>query len=1336
MPVALSQKRQPAIFTTIKSEGAILPMDLLRRVSNPQSAQLQGLTPEDYHHEGERLNEAINATWTRLLGLWHSFRSQQRHLAVYHSGLSETREWLLKLFKALDYGQIQPRQPIVVGERSSAISHGWEQLPIHLVSYKADLDKSMVNDRGERRQSPHSLVQELLNRSPEHPWGLVSNGLILRILRNNVSLTRQAYVEFDLQEMFEQEVYADFVLFWLLCHESRFEKCEKAPRGWLETWSKEAHQSGVQALDHLRESVTSAIKELGSGFLTHPANGQLRQKLSDGSLSALDYYTRLLRLVYRLLVLFVAEDRGILFEPAASQASKDLYNEYYSTAHLRALADCTLGTRHSDLYFGLQVVMTRLGQDGGCPELGLPALNGKLFQAEALSDLNICQLANYAFLAAIRHLGYMESGRVRRVIDYKNLGSEELGSVYESLLELHPVFHLDSGTFELSTAAGNARKTTGSYYTPTSLITCLLDSALDPVLEEAADKPSSAEAEVAILNLKVCDPACGSGHFLVAAAHRIAKKLAAVRTGDAEPSPAERRRALREVVGRCIYGVDLNPMAVEICKVSLWMEAIDPGKPLSFLDAHIQQGNSLLGVTPALLKAGIPDEAFEALEGDDRKICSEFKKINKQQREGQLTLFREDQNLPIWEQQGVLVHSMLQLDAMGDERVADVRNKDEYYKKLRASDGYMDALLWANAWCAAFTWKKTAEMRPPITDEEFRDLGTNPFTLAPWRKAEIDRLAEQYQFFHWHLAFPDVFRVPDEGIEAENKQAGWSGGFDVVLGNPPWERIKIQGKEWFATRNEEIANAANAAARKRLIEQLQTTDSTLSTAFREALRAAEGGSAFVRRSGRYPLCGRGDVNTYSIFAENMRGVISPRGRVGCIVPSGIATEDTTKYFFQNLMDKQSLTSLYDFENREGIFSEVHRSYKFCLLTLTGQELSVTHSADFAFFALKVEDLQNEQSRFILRAGDIRLLNPNTRTCPIFRSRRDMLITKAIYERVPVLIKEGSVEENPWGITFSTMFHMSSDSHLFRTREQLEAEGWRLDGNAFRRQEEAYLPLYEGKMISHYDHRFNMYNATTDEFSGITEREHNDPGKLALPRYWVHEAEMPKVTQDDGKALLAFRDIARSTDVRTAIFGLVPVTAIGHTLPVALLDKNHHRDQIFLTASFSSFAFDFVTRQKLGGTHMTFFILKQLPVLPPSTYTIACPWSPTQTLGAWVAPRALELTYTAWDLAPFARDCGYNGPPFCWNEERRFLLRCELDAAYFRLYGVARDDVDYIMETFPIIRRENEKQCGDYRTKRVILEVYDEMQRAMENGKTYQTGLVPGPADPAVTHEKR
>ena len=605
------------IFTSVRVEGSILPTDLLQRVA-AGDPRLEGLRAEDYGLVGEKLNEATNHAWSRLLGAWEAFKTAREKLPASDPGLKLTADrWLLPFWKVLGYGTLDRAQPFVFDEKTYPVSHTRYHSPIHLVSFRQDLDKRVETEG--KQFSPHGLVQEFLNRSESHLWGFVSNGLKLRILRDNIRLTRQAFVEFDLQAMFEGKLYADFALLWRVCHESRV-NAEKPEQCWLERWSKVAAEQGLRALDQLRNGVENAVKALGRGFLSCPANTELKAALKNNRLSPKDYYRQLLRVVYRFLFLFVAEDRELLFDPAASGAAKDRYLRFYSTARLRRMSERLRGTPHTDLFECLSLVLTKLGTSG-CHDLGLPALGG-LFDPARTPNLSNCRLANTDLLEAIRALAVISDGQARRSVDYRNLGAEEFGSVYESLLELQPRFDPDAITFTLEAACGNERKTTGSHYTPTSLITCLLDSALDPVLAEAAKKPN---AEAEILNLKVCDPASGSGHFLIAASHRIAKKLAAVRTQEDEPAPDAVRHALRDVIGHCIFGVDINPMAVELCQVALWMEALEPGKPLSFLDHHIQCGNSLLGATPVLLAKGIPDEAFEPIEGDEKKFCSALK---------------------------------------------------------------------------------------------------------------------------------------------------------------------------------------------------------------------------------------------------------------------------------------------------------------------------------------------------------------------------------------------------------------------------------------------------------------------------------------------------------------------------------------------------------------------------------------------------------------------------------------------------------------------------------------------------------------------------------------
>jgi hypothetical protein len=755
-------------FTTIRTEGALLPPDLLRRIQDGDRS-LPGLTPESYHLPGTmRLGEAIGRSWNALLGAWASFAEAKEKVPAGDPGTSVTREkWLLPLFQELNYGRVQTRAYPDIDGKSYPISHGWGHVPIHLVGAGIDLDRRSAGVAGAARSSPHSLVQEFLNRNDEHLWGVVSNGLRLRLLRDNVSLTRQAFVEFDLEAMMAGEVYANFVLLWMLLHQSRIES-NKPQECLLEQWSRQAAEEGTRALDSLRSGVEHAIRALGKGFLAHPANDALRTALRSGDLSAQDYYRQILRLVYRLLFLFVAEDRDLLHHPEASDDARARFQPY-STRRLRELADTLPGSRHVDLFEALKVVMHSLGSDKGAPVLGLPPLGGFLFSERATPNLSRAQIANAHLLQAIRGLAFVADKNGRRPVDYKNLGSEELGSVYESLLELHPELDTAAATFTLTTAPGNERKNTGSYYTPSSLITLLLDSALEPVIADAVKSKTGVEAEIALLNLKVVDPACGSGHFLIAAARRLAKRLAAIRTGDDEPAPETLRHALRDVIGRCIYGVDINEMSAELCKVALWMEALEPGKPLTFLEHRIQVGNSLLGATPKLIAGGLPDDAFNPIEGDDKKIANAAKKRNREERQGQMGIF---ESAPVEGNQAI-AQAFAELTTLPDDLPEQIRAKEERLEQLLTDERYAVAKLATDAWCAAFMWSKEPGRPPAPTTGTLRRL-LERGAMDEAQRREVERSAKYYQFFHWHLAFPEVFL---------RQQAG---GFDVVLGNPPF----------------------------------------------------------------------------------------------------------------------------------------------------------------------------------------------------------------------------------------------------------------------------------------------------------------------------------------------------------------------------------------------------------------------------------------------------------------------------------------------------------------------------------------------------------------------
>ena len=792
------------------------------------------------------MGEAITRSWNRLSTLWDHFSVRLDQEGALTGPTRQ--EWLLPLFQELGYGHLSTAPGFEMGGKSYPISHLWESTPLHLVGAGADLDRRSPGVAGAASASPHGLVQEFLNRSDDHLWALVSNGRQVRLLRDNASLTRTAYVEFGLRAMFGGEVYSDFALLWLTCHASRLEG--PAGKQVLERWREDGAKQGVRALDALRDGVETAIETLGSAAVGHPDNLALRQSLDDGTLEAQDLYRQILRVVYRLLFLLVAEARNLLLDPKAEPASKARYQRHYSITRLRDLAEVLRGGPHGDLWQQHAIVARALASKGE-PALGLPPLGGFLWSQDAVGGLSHATLSNEALLSAVRALTTVRPDRelIQRV-DYANLGAEELGSIYESLLEYVPEVSPVAGTFELKGAAGNERRTTGSYYTPTSLINELLDSTLEPILTDAK---RAEDAERAILDLRVIDPAAGSGHFLIAAASRMADRLARVRASDDEPSPEQLRTALRDVIGHCIYAVDINPMAVELAKVALWIEAMEPGKPLTFLDHHIVCGNSLLGVTPKLLEDGIPNEAFKALAGDDKDHVKALKARNRKELAKGLVALTFGDTLD-----GLLRDAAAELrgiDSIDDSSIETIADKQQRFEGLTKSADQRRLRLAADAWVIAFVGSKTRES-PEVTTAIANAALHNPDSIPNELATEITDIADRFRFHHWHLAFPDIFASGS----AKDESTGWSGGFDVVLGNPPWEHTEIKEKEWFAHRRPEIAEARTGAIRKRMIDALSGSDPTTHAAFQTARHDADAISLFARVSGRYPLCGTGRIN--------------------------------------------------------------------------------------------------------------------------------------------------------------------------------------------------------------------------------------------------------------------------------------------------------------------------------------------------------------------------------------------------------------------------------------------------------------------------------------------
>jgi hypothetical protein len=1328
-----------------------------------QSALEYQLTP------GMTVNAAVARAWDAALGAHRAWKTALARLAAGDAATALTRDkWLLPLLYEFGYGRPETLVggvdlPPGFGDSQPMhfpISHrvAWPPgdptpttvVPLHLVGGGVSLDKPT---HGVTARAPQSMLQDYLNRTRSNLWGIVTNGHTLRLLRDASSLTKQSYVEFDLDDIFDNQRYADFRLFLLTIHASRVtpiaaatatsdndEPTEASPLTpescWLEQWRTAAIADGTRALTKLREGVATAMTHLGTGFVSHPANSHLVSMLATAPDADKDLHRALLRIAYRLIVLFVAEDRDLLHIASTDTDAQNLYTDYFSTTRLRRMATTRTGTRHTDLWSAHQLVTDALASDG-LDTLALPGLGATLYARENLGVLADAVLPNRNLLAAVRALAEITDSKtgVPRPVDYRNLDSEELGGVYEGLLAYTPRYDSTARTFTLEIAAGSVRKKTGSYYTPSDLIALVLDEALDPLIDEAL---KTADPQAALLGITTVDPAVGSGHFVVAAARRIATALATVRTSDTEPSPQAIRAATTDVIERCIYGVDVNDLAIEITKVALWLEAFDGSRPFPFLDAHFKVGNSLLGTTPALLRNNLPDAAFTVLTGDDGPWTAKLKARNKAERAreiGQLSAFGAD-TLDV--ETASLAERARELEKVPSATLNKVRALADSWRRLEDDPDLAAKKLAADAWCVAFIQPKSRAAGQGITHDTLRQIVEHPDSVpAPVRKMVRD-VARQFRLFHWHLEFPGIFTVPDADTPGADPVTGWQGGFSCVLSNPPWERLKIQDKEFFsAIARNDIADAKTAAIRTKMIKSLAVEDPPLHDAYLSALRVSDSASHLLLRSGRYPLTGQGDVNSYSVFAETMRTITAPAGTAGMISPTGLATDKTTAPFFADLLSKRRLLAFYDFENEAKIFSSVDHRVRFAITAMAGADRRATRTR-FAFLTRHLIDVPSR--RFELAPDEVLAMNPNTGTLPMFRTRTDADITLGIYDRHPVLIRDGVADDNPWNLSFGTLFHMANDSGLFRQPSDLSAmnfNDWSYEAGG-----SEYLPLYEAKLLNHFDHRFSTYRDATQAqlnvgaLPRVTAEQHDDAQLEPLARYWVTRSQVHEALKGkwDRGWLFGWRKITSASNERTFVPFVFPLAAAGDSCLLAF-PADPTQAHLF-SAVISSLVFDYVSRQKFAGSNMQYFMVKQLACPTPGVFDQQTAWQVDHTLAESVTPYVLELSYTSWRLKPYAEEMNDDGPPFHWDPTRRALLRADLDAAMLHVYGLTRAESEHVLDSFPVVRKYEQRDFGEYRTRRLVLEAYDRMAAAAARGGRGWTPLASilagqGPRHPAV-----
>ena len=1151
-------------------------------------------------------------------------------------------------------------------------------------------------------------------------WGILTNGRLWRLVPGVPKPDMQAYYEVDLPAALLSEDLTDFAYFWLMFRREAFVPGDDGLT-FLEHVRAESDAAAAALRANVQESVYHALIETCRGFDEEIAGEADLDEVFDASLVFL----------YRLLFVLYAESAELL-----PIRTSETYRRHYSLNALkRQVADecAPFAGKAYRLWQWLDDLFRAI--DASNPELGVMAYNGGLFDPEVHPFLQKHRITDRRVAAVIDLLARTTVVHPRsrspekRFVDYRDLGVRHLGSIYEGLLEYRlcrarePMVAVrrngreiwapeslvasTNKVIERCTARGlylatdkGERKSSGSYYTPEFIVEHIVENTLGPAIDDRA-------VEDEVLDLKVLDPAMGSGHFLVEATHFIARKLLErsghdQAAGNGRTAPAdepELARLRRLVVERCIYGVDLNPLAVELAKLSLWLATVAEGQPLSFLDHHLRCGDSLIGARAADLPMPPPDRAATRV-AERHNRSAEL-----QEARGQLSLFDAD---AFTRHATEILTSLGEISAtLSDTRDA-VHRKGAILRELEAEHRRRYEEL-ADLWCSR---SFGCDYDAAAYSELVAYLQGRRDGLSEGAAAALEcsrSAAGRLRFFHWDLEFPEAF-LDAHGAPSETP------GFDVVMGNPPWERIKLQENEFFSRRDPGVAFAPTAAARRALIGELRTGKPELAAEYEQAKADADRKLAWMRDSGLYPLAGHGDTNYYTVMAERMLYLLHSGGYCGVVVPSGIATDDTTKALFGDLVDKRRLRALLDFENKKRHFHELDSRFKYSIVLMSERESPEPICC--AFYLHDPEHLKDPERIFSLGPSDFGLFNPNTRTCPIFRSRRDAELTRSIYERVPVLVRElPDGEDSPWGVRYSTMFHMTNDSGLFRTAEELDRDGfWLSAGNVWRKREEVYLPLYEGKMVQMYDHRAasvrvnptNVHRPALAEPS--TEDQLADPSYSPTPQFWVSAEHVARRLNGlSVRYLLGFKEITSPTNERTWIGAWVPRAAASNKLPLLLpTELGYEPKHSCLLANLNSLAFDYCVRQKLGGQTLNWFIVKQLPVLPPDRYEQV--WNGA-AVADLVIPRVLELSYTAHDIASLAVDLGHVDeageplPPFPWDPERRLHLQCQLDAIYFLLYGLSREDAEYVLETFLVVKRKEESTYGSYRTGDLIIEYH-------------------------------
>ena len=1279
----------------IKSSGNIITEDFCMALANETKADY--VKDKSFGAEMKKVDDAIASTFEKLRERWEENRTQI--IGNHYDNATLRKKWILPLLEALGY------QPVFIASNIKSESgteyqipyKGWESeyAPlIHIVNSVQDFDTKDKHSRTHSNKSPQDCLQQFLNTS-HHQWAILINGKKVRLLRDFYHSITKGFLEFDLESIFETANSEQFRVLFRILHSSRIENqyqgkqeieydeegnpIEVEDNCLLESFHKKSRETGVKVGNKLRDQVIEAIEKLGNGF----AESLDPDEFQNGKVKG--FYAEILNIIYRLLFLMFAEQKGWL------PVRNSIYARTYSLNALREMAErgnYSHDEEH-DLWEGLKITF-KLVANGYKFKNGdeINAFGGQLFSDKKIAVIKDLSLKNKFLLDAIFRLSYFKLDNLSNRINYANLAIDELGSVYESLLDYEPKLakepttlnkrEIKRGEFYLDDR-GTDRKTTGSYYTDSRLVAQLIESALVPVINNAlTGKNTIEDKEQALLDLKVADIACGSGAFICAALEKMGEQLALIRMGDEErPTEDQLREAKRDVLLHCIYGVDLNPMALELAKFSLWITASLPDMPLTFLDHKLKCGNSLIGATPVLIKKGIPEEAYKPVGSDNPAICTELKKKVRREQE---ILSRVNEPTAQYGLQfkrnetDELLRLREILNNRKQEEVADVDLAQEEYLQLEKMERKFKDWLMADVWTSAFFIEKTEidiELYP--TNVTLENLRENQ-TVKPELIEIILKIADHYNFFHYHLEFPEVFE---------------KGGFDCLLGNPPWEKINLEDKEFFAIRKPSISAIKNSSKRSKAIAALKTEEPLLFHEYIEAVDYTNKQISYFKESKSYLFGNAGLLNTYPLFTEKVSLLLNPNGACGYIIPSGFFMDDTTSPLFRHFFQNKMLKSIYDFENRKKIFQHVHGQYRFCILTLQKHNIE-NYKAKFLFYLHSIEEIINSSSSVFLNFEELNLFNPNNNLLPAFKSQFEVDLNRKIY-------KYGVLKDDK---------DINAKSHIHRMINISTESGVLINDDS-----EGYLPLYEAKLFHQYDHRFSTFITDSDNSVYSTSIQKTDTNFCVKPKSFAPESIMVSKNEKwkwEYNWYLAYRVISSATNERCSIASIIPKSIVSNS--AFLIFINDLNDLIIHLGNMNTFSFDFTVRAKVT-LNFPPVILEQCPCIKSEHIS--------ESILEEIKARVLKLTYTSTDLNDFGKAFELT-IPHQWNDKERFQLQSELDAIYAHLYSLEKEEMDYILETFPIVKRKDIAKYGSYRTKETILQLYDEfswVRDEMNNNKT-------------------